>query len=132
MCPVVCLRGLVSVSFVYPDTVIKYPDIFKYGCFCFFPRMEMASIKPFLLELALEALHRCIVPAVAFPAHAADKAVFLCQRLILDGTILAASVRMQDTSLCIICMVYGIQQRIHAQFLRHTAVHGYPHDLLPA
>ena len=40
--------------------------------------MEMAFIKSFLLELAPEALHRRTIPAVAFPAHAADKSVFLC------------------------------------------------------
>ena len=38
--------------------------------------------RPFPLETTEEAFNRCIVPAVAFPAHAADHAVLLEQSLI--------------------------------------------------
>ena len=53
---IVLLRRQISVCFMDPFAVIKYPYIFKYCRFRFLPGMEMLFIQPLLLKLPPEAL----------------------------------------------------------------------------
>ena len=75
---IIGLRCLLAIDLMDTLTVVKYPDIFKYCCFGFFTGFKMLFIKPFLFQLALEAFHWCVVPAVSSTAHAYAKSGFFC------------------------------------------------------
>lgn len=58
------------------------------------PRRVDRTVHPLVLEAVEEALGGCVVPAVAFAAHAGDEAVRLEYALIARGGILTAAVRV--------------------------------------
>jgi hypothetical protein len=64
------------------DAIVKHLDVFKDHGSCLLTSGKAVVMQAFCFERAKEALHRCIVPVAAFPAHsqkfkslmAADKA----------------------------------------------------------
>lgn len=129
---IVLLRRQISICFMDPFAVIKYPYIFKYCRFRFLTGMEMLFIQPLLLKLPPEALHRRIVPAVPFAAHATDKTMVFGKPLIFLRTVLASPVGMQDTSGCILRMADCILKRGYHKPLCHTPTHRDPDHLISA
>ena len=84
----------------------------------------MLFIQPFLLKLPPETLHRGIVPAVPLAAHAADKSMLFCQRLVIQRAVLASPVGMKDTSGSSLRMTDGILKR------GYQAPSSYAHPLI--
>src|SRR6266550_4000210 len=63
---------------------------------CFVPRLEPASVHELSLEARKEALDGCVVPAVAFAAHAAGNSGIRKLLLIVAAGVLAPSVAVAD------------------------------------
>lgn len=65
-------------------------------------------------------------------AHAADRSMFFCEYLIIQGTILASAVGMQNTALCSLCMADGIlNSAITSSFVMRPSI-DVPTILFPA
>ena len=64
-------------------------------------RLRYCSIllfQPFFFHLSPETFHRGIVPAITFPAHAAEISVSIYESPVIVGRIGRTSVGVEDTS----------------------------------
>ena len=78
-------------------TVVEYLNVLEDISPRFFPGAVFAvAVDPLALHGPEEALHGCIVPAVAFSAHGSDNPVTPEFHLVRPAGVLAASVRMKD------------------------------------
>jgi hypothetical protein len=74
----------------------------------------------FVLQAAPEALHGCVVVAVPLARHRCLHAELGDQFAIVVGTILAATVRVENQSWRRPLCSNGPPKRLRCQFLRHT------------
>ncbi len=75
-----------------------------------------------------KTFHRGIVITVGSAPHAAAQAVVLDYSLISLGTILAATIRVNDRALGEVAAEHCHGQRITDQLLRHSPAHRPTHD----
>ena len=62
-----------------------------------------------LLERPPEALHRGIVVAVPFPGHRRQEALLFQPLLVLQGTVLASSIRVVDQARGGVLVAHGLR-----------------------
>ena len=51
---------------------------------------------PLHFQVQVQTLHDCVIPTIAFAAHAAHKAMLVEQRLVFSAGVLCASVGMHE------------------------------------
>ena len=79
-----------------PATIIKQLDVFKDSLPGLRPAGIVFVMNSFGFQTVKKTFRHRIIPAVAFPAHAANHAVFLQHTLILVGSILGALIGMHQ------------------------------------
>ena len=82
-----------------PFAIVIHLHIFKNLSFGFIPGPEPVPVNQFHFKRVKEALSNGIVPAIAFPAHAAKKFVLTQDCLEIMTGVLTAAVRMADQPL---------------------------------
>ncbi len=86
------------------------------------------AVNEFDFQRVKKTLHRGIVITGSSASHAAARPIVLDQSLILLGTILAATIRVNDRALGEAAAEQCHGQCITDQLLRHAAVHRPTHD----
>ena len=71
-------------------------DVLKDISFGRFPGRVMRSLYLLDLQGVEEAFHGRVIVTVALPAHAAQQAMLIKQRLVIQSRVLAAPIGMQD------------------------------------
>lgn len=115
-----------------PLPVIKYFHVFKNGGPRFVTRPKMPFIKPLVLHLSPESLHRCIVPTVAFAGHAANKTIPFNEFLVIMRTALGCRGRNELLLRWDGRASIGIFQGGNDQLLGHSFSYRQPDHLLTA
>ena len=83
-----------------PSWVVEGLKVFEYGTGGRFVGWEYLISEPFAFQAAEEAFHGCVVPAVAFAAHAAFHLELLKCFSVSLGGILGASVGVVQIAPC--------------------------------
>ncbi len=111
-----------SLSIVIRFYVLEYP-----GC-CHASSSVPFTVHQLDFQRVEKTLHRRIIITIGFASHAAAQPVVLDQSLISLGTILAATIRVDDRALGKVAAEQCHGQRITDQLLRHSPVHRPTHD----
>ena len=82
------------------DAIIKHLNIFKRHTFSIGSGFEFVMRQTLGFQCAKEALHRCVIPAIAFTAHGGLHLLAGLQSTIRFRAILAATVRMMHQPCC--------------------------------
>lgn len=90
--------GVLAITGMQSLPAIIYFYVPEYSSFCFFTRPEMLVIKPFLFQLAPEAFHWRVVPAVTFTAHRTSKFILFQEFLVLMTAVLTTPIRVYKNS----------------------------------
>ena len=107
--------------------VIRF-DVLKDSMFSDASSHISFAVNEFDFQRVEKTLHRSIVITVGFASHAAAQTVVLDQSLISLGTILAATIRVNDRAPGEVAAEQCHGQRITDQLLRHTPAHRPTHD----
>ncbi len=107
--------------------VIRF-DVLKDSVFRHASSQVSFSMNEFDFQRMKKALHRSIIMTVGSASHAAGQTIVLDQSLISLGTILAATIRVDDRALGKVAAEQCHGQRITDQLLRHSPVHRPTYD----
>ena len=107
-------------------------NIPKNRSFRFLAGAEVLTVKPFLFELAPEAFHRRVIPAVALTAHRTLELIFFKHFLILNAAILAAPVAVKNHALWAASLFAGIFKASYYKLFCHPSVHRPADEFLAA
>ena len=107
--------------------VIRF-DVLKYSMFGNAPSCVSFTVNEFDFQCVKKALHRSVVITGRSATHAAAKTVVSNQSLIALGTILAATIRVNDCAFREVAAEQCHGQRITDQLLCHSPVHRPTHD----
>ena len=88
----------------------------------------VGQINTFRLQRSEETLHRCIIPAVPGAGVAWHYSMPLQQCLVVKGTVLTTSVRMQNHLSRRLATCHSHRQGCMYQFLLHSVMHCPAHD----
>ena len=112
-----------SDSRVFSLPIVIRLDVFKYAGIRPAPSAVPFAVNQFDFQRVKKTLSHRVVITVRSAAHAAAQTVVFDQLLIALGTILAATIRVNDRTLGKVAAEQGHGQRITDQLLRHPAVH---------
>jgi len=73
-----------------PFTIIEHLDVVNDVCPGFVPGIVICEKYPFCFQAAKETFSHCVIPAITFPAHAANHAVHF-EELLKSMTAILAS-----------------------------------------
>ena len=81
------------------DQIIVGFNILEYSFFSRVSSNKYFTLDALNLHAMKKTFHRCIIEAISFATHAANKIIIIEQLLIFFRAILAAAIRMNDNPL---------------------------------